>query len=55
MGTFYFVYQSLLLSWVLEHDCLDTYSFGCLICMYFAFLYLHLFRGIEHISYGKAL
>ena len=28
---------------------------GCLICMRFLFLYLHLFSAIEHISHGKAL
>ena len=29
--------------------------FGCLICMCFVFLYLHLFSTIEHVSHGKAL
>ena len=37
------------------HDCLDTCCFGCLICMCFVFLYLHLLRAIEHASHGKAL
>ena len=38
-----------------EHECLDTSYFGCLICMCFIFLYLHLFSTIEHVSNGKAL
>ena len=42
-----------LLSWMFEHDCLDTCFFGWLICMCFVFLYLHLFRPIEHVSHGK--
>ena len=33
----FFVYPSLLLSWLLEHDCLDTCCFGCLICTCFVF------------------
>ena len=45
----------LLLNWMFEHDCLDTCCFGCLICMCFVFLYLHLFSAIEHVSHGKAL
>ena len=28
----------LLLSWMFEHDCLDTCCFGCLLCMCFVFL-----------------
>ena len=47
--------QSLLLSWMFEPDCLDTCCFGCLICMCFVFLYLHIFSAIEHVSHGKAL
>ena len=45
----------LLLSWMFEHDCLDSCCFGCLICMCFVFLYLHLFSAIEHVSHAKAL
>ena len=44
-----------MLSWMFQHDYLDTYCFECLICMCFVFLYLHLFRAIEHVSHGKAL
>ena len=51
MGTFFF----LLLSWMFQHDCLDTCCFGCLIYMYFVLLYLHLFSATEHVSHGKAL
>ena len=38
-----------------EHDCLDTCCFGCLICMRFKCLHLHLFSAIQHVSHGKAL
>ena len=34
---------------------LDTCCFECLICMYFAVLYLHLFSAIEHALHGKEL
>ena len=44
-----------LLSWMFQHDCLDTSCFECLICMCFGFLYLHLFSAAEHVSHGKAL
>ena len=44
-----------MLSWMFQHDYLDTYYFECLICMCFVFLYLHLFSAIEHVSHGKAL
>ena len=44
-----------MLSWMFQHDYLDTYYCECLICMCFVFLYLHLFSAIEHISHGKAL
>ena len=44
-----------MLSWMFQHDYLDTYCFECLICMCFVFLYLHLFSAIEHVSHGKAL
>ena len=37
MGTQTFFNPSLLLSWMFEHDCLDTCCFGCLICMCFIF------------------
>ena len=32
-------YPSILLSWVFEHDCLDTCCFGCLICMFCIFVF----------------
>ena len=32
-NTLIIFYPSLLLSWMFEHDCLDTCCFGCLICM----------------------
>ena len=54
-GGYFFFNPSLLLSWMFEHDCLDTYCFERLICMCFVFLYLHLFSAIEHVSHGKAL
>ena len=44
-----------MLSWMFQDDYLDTYCFECLICMCFAFLYLHLFSVDEHVSHGKAL
>ena len=44
-----------MLSWMFQHDYLDTYCFECLLCMCFVFLYLHLFSAIEHVSHGKAL
>ena len=44
-----------LLSWMFQHDCLDTCCFECLICMCFVFLYLPLFITTEHVSHGKAL
>ena len=34
-----------------EHDCLDTYFFGCLICKSFIFLYLYLFSATVHVSH----
>ena len=52
---FFFLYPSLLLSWMFEHDCLDTCCLGCLICMCFIFLFLHLFSAREHVSHGKGL
>ena len=42
-------------SWMFQLDYLDTYCSECLICMCFAFLYLHLFSAIEQVSHGKAL
>ena len=42
---------SMIVSWMPEHDCLDKCCFGCLRCMCFVFLYLHLF--IEHVSHQK--
>ena len=50
MGILFFM-----LSWMFQHDYLDTCCFECLICMCFVFLYLHLFSAIEHVSHGKAL
>ena len=44
-----------MLSWMFQHDYLDTYCFECLICMCFVFLYLHLFSAIEQVSHGKAV
>ena len=52
---FFNKYQSLLLSWMFEYDSLDARCFGCLICMCFVLLYLHLFSAIEHVSHGKTL
>ena len=45
----------LLLSWMFQHDCLDTCCFECLICMCFVFFYLPLFSTIERVSHGKEL
>ena len=45
----------LMLSWMFQHDCLDTRCFECLICKCFVFSYLPLFSAIEHVSYGKVL
>ena len=44
-----------MLSWMIQHDYLDTYCLECLICMCFVFLYWHLFSAIEPVSHGKAL
>ena len=44
-----------MLSWTFQYDYLDTCCFECLICMYFLFLYLHLFSANEHVSHGKVL
>ena len=56
MGTLFFpLYPSLLLSWMFEHDCLDTCCIWCLICKGFVFFYLHLSSAAEHVSHGKAL
>ena len=33
----FFLYPSLLLSWMFEHDCLDTCCLGCLVYMCFVF------------------
>ena len=52
---FFFFFFFKLISWMFEYDCEDTCCFGCLICMCFVFLYLHLFSAIEHVSHGKAL
>ena len=50
MGILFFM-----VSWMFQHDYLDTFCFECLIYMCFGFLYLHLFSAIEHVSHGKAL
>ena len=52
---FFFFFFFLMLSWMFEHNCLDTCCFGCLICVCFVFLYLHLFSATEHVSHGKTL
>ena len=44
-----------MLSWMFQHDYLDTCCFECLICMCFVFSYLHLFSATEHVSHGKVL
>ena len=44
-----------MLSWMFQHDYLDTCCCECLIYMHFVFLYLHLFSAVEHVSHGKAL
>ena len=44
-----------MLSWMFQHDYLDTYCFECLICMCFVYLYLGLFSAVEHVSHGKVL
>ena len=51
----FYGYSVFMLSWMFQHDYLDTYCFECLICMGFVFLYLHLFSAIEHVSHGKAI
>ena len=50
-----FVCFLLMFSWMFQHDYLDTCCSECLICMCFAFVYLHLFSATEHVSHGKAL
>ena len=54
-GYILFPYPSLLHSWMFGHDCLDACCYGCLICMCFVFLYLHLFSATDHVSHGEAL
>ena len=44
-----------MLSWMFQHDYLDTHCFECVIYMCFVFLYLHLCSAVEHVSHGKAL
>ena len=55
LGLWVLFFFFLLLNWMFEQDCLGTCCSGCLICMSFVFLYLHLFSAIEHVSHGKAL
>ena len=45
MGTQIFLNPFLLLSWMVEHDCLDTCCFGRLMYVCCIFLYLHLFSA----------
>ena len=42
-----------MLSWMFQHDYLDTYCFEYLIYMCFVFLYLHLFSAVEHVSHER--
>ena len=49
----FYGYSFFMLSWMFQHDYLDTYCFECLICMCFVFSHLHLFSAIEHVSHGK--
>ena len=51
----FYGYSFFMLSWMFHNDYLDTCCFECLICVYFVFLYLHLFSTIEHVSHGKVL
>ena len=52
----FYGYSFFMLSWMFQHDYLDTCCFECLICMCFVFLYVHLSdSAIEHVSDGKAL
>ena len=37
VDTVFGFYGYFILSWMFEHDCLDTCCFGCLICMCFVF------------------
>ena len=46
---FFFSSTFLLISSTFENDCLDTCCLGCLICLCFIFLYLHLLNAIEHV------
>ena len=50
MGPFFNFY--FLVSWMFEHDCVDTSVLGVL---YARVLYLHLLSAIDHVSHGKAL
>ena len=53
---FCFVFlTALVLSCMIQHDCLDACCFECLVYMCFVFLYLPLFSAIQHVSHGKAL
>ena len=51
----FYGYSFFMLSWMFQHDYLDTCCFECLIRMCFVFLYLHLLSAVEHVSHGKAL
>ena len=44
-----------LLSWMFQHNWLDTCCFGCLISMCFEFLDLRLLGAIKPVSHGKAI
>ena len=40
-----------MLSWMFQHDYLDTCCFECLLCTHFVFLNLQLFSAIEHVLF----
>ena len=49
----FFIYPSLLLSWMFEHDW--THAVFGVLCMSYVILYLHLLSAVEHDSHEKAL
>ena len=48
----FYGYSFFILSWMFQHDYLDTYCFGCLICICFVFEPV---QRDEHVPHGKAL